>query len=317
MSRYNSEPPPRPSPPRALRTPAPPPRLLDQVRERIRYKHYSLRTEKAYLFWIKRFIRFHALRHTRTMAGPEIEQYLTHLATMQKVSASTHKQALAGILFLYREVLGVDLPWMGEIGRPRTTQHVPVVLSREEAAALLAHLSAEHWLIAALLYGAGLRLQECLTLRIKDIEFSRQIIYVRQGKGAKDRLVMLPAPATQAPAFADRAFTKDLASGSGGGGARRRVAVRARTKTGSGIRIVRVALAVPRGGLERRSADAGGSPATTSIRRPWRGRWVRPRGVRASPSASRPIRFVTPSPRIFWIRGSTFAGCRSCWDTRT
>ena len=170
------------------------PRLLDQMRERIRYKHYSLRTEKAYLFWVRRFIRFHALRHPRTMGAREVELYLTHLATVAKVSASTHKQALAAIVFLYREVLGANLPWMGEIGRPKTSQHVPIVLSRDEVASLLACVAPEHWLLCSLLYGAGLRLQEGLTLRVKDVDFSRRVIYVRDGKGAKDRVVMLPAP---------------------------------------------------------------------------------------------------------------------------
>jgi integron integrase len=175
-------------------TSRPAPRLLEQMRERIRYKHYSLRTEKAYLFWARRFIRFNALRHPRTMGAPEVERYLTHLATIVKVSPSTHKQALAAILFLYREVLSIDLPWMGEIGRPRTSQHVPVVLSREEVAALLACLPPEHGLLCSLLYGSGLRLQEGLTLRVKDVDFPRRLIYVRDGKGAKDRVVMLPAP---------------------------------------------------------------------------------------------------------------------------
>jgi integron integrase len=168
------------------------------MRERIRYKHYSLRTEKAYVFWVRRFIRFHGLKHPKTMGGPEVERYLTHLATTAKVAPSTHKQALAAILFLYREVLGIDLPWMGEIGRPRTSQHVPVVLSREEVAALLAAVAPEYWLFCSLLYGSGLRLQECLTLRVKDVDFSRRIIYVRHGKGGKDRIVMLPAPTTAA-----------------------------------------------------------------------------------------------------------------------
>jgi integron integrase len=197
MYRYNRENiAPRPNSPASH--PAPPPRLLDQMRDRIRYKHYSLRTEKAYLFWVRRFIRFHSLRHPRSMGAPEIEHYLSHLANTKKISASTHKQALAAILFLYREVMGIDLPWMGEIGRPRTVQHVPVVLSREETAALLAGLPPAYWLICALLYGAGLRLQECLTLRVKDVDFSRRVIYVRNGKGAKDRIVMLPAPAVSA-----------------------------------------------------------------------------------------------------------------------
>jgi len=193
MDRYNRENNPRSA--ASLGSHPPAPRLLDQMRERIRYKRYSLRTEKAYLFWVRRYIRFHHLRHPRRMGAHEIEAWLTHLATVLKVSASTHKQALAAILFLYREVLGIDLPWMGEIGRPKTSQHIPVVLSREEVAALLAQVPPEHWLICALLYGAGLRLQECLSLRVKDVDFARHIIYVRCGKGSKDRIVMLPAPA--------------------------------------------------------------------------------------------------------------------------
>jgi integron integrase len=132
------------------------------------------------------------------MGSPEVEGYLTHLATVAKVAPSTHKQALAAILFLYREVLCIELPWMGEIGRPRTSQHVPVVLSREEVSSLLACVPPEHWLLCALLYGAGLRLQEGLTLRIKDVDFPRRIIYVRSGKGGKDRVVMLPAPTESA-----------------------------------------------------------------------------------------------------------------------
>jgi integron integrase len=193
------------------------PRLLDMMRDCIRYKHYSLRTEKAYLFWVRRFIRFHALRHPKTMGAPEVELYLTHLATVANVSPSTHKQALAAILFLYREVLSINLPWMGEIGRPRTSQHVPVVLSREEAAAVLACLPPEHWLLCALLYGAGLRLQEGLCLRVKDVDFSRRVIYVRDGKGAKDRVVMLPAPTEAAlrtqVQLSRRLWTQDRAAG--------------------------------------------------------------------------------------------------------
>lgn len=196
------------------------PRLLDQMRQRIRYKHYSFRTEKAYLFWVRRYIRFHHLRHPRVMGAPEIEAWLTHLATVLKISASTHKQALAAILFLYREVLCVDLPWMGEIGRPRSPIHVPVVLSRDEVATLLAQVAPEHWLICALLYGAGLRLEECLSLRIKDVDFARRIIYVRHGKGSKDRIVMLPAPtakAIRAQMEASRLlWTQDRAAGVAG-----------------------------------------------------------------------------------------------------
>jgi integron integrase len=195
----------------------PPPRLLDQMRDRIRYKHYSLRTEKAYLYWARSFIRFHGLKHPRTMGGREIELYLSHLANNARVSSSTHKQALAGILFLYREVMGVNLPWMGEIGRPRTSQHVPVVLSREEVAALLASLPPEYWLMCSLMYGAGLRLQECLTLRVKDVDLKRRVIYVRNGKGSKDRIVMMPAPAESALRaqidLSRRVWTQDRAQG--------------------------------------------------------------------------------------------------------
>ena len=178
--------------------PSVPPRLLDQLRNCIRYKHYSLRTEKAYVFWVKRFIRFHGLRHPRTMGALEVERFLSHLATEAGVAVSTHKQALAAILFLYREVLSMDLPWLGEIGRPRTPVRIPVVLSRDEMAGLMAHMPSGFWLYAALLYGSGLRLQECLSLRVKDADLQRRVLIVRQGKGGKDRVVMLPQPAESA-----------------------------------------------------------------------------------------------------------------------
>jgi len=169
-------------------------RLLDQLRERIRYNHYSLRTEKAYVYWARRFIRFHELKHPRTLGGPDVEKFLTHLATVQKVAVATHRQALAAILYLYREVLDMELPWMEEIGRPRPRLHVPVVLSREEVARLLRAVEPEFYLIASVLYGAGLRLGECLSLRVKDIDFERAVIVIHDGKGSKDRVVMLPAP---------------------------------------------------------------------------------------------------------------------------
>jgi integron integrase len=169
-------------------------RLLDQLRERIRYMHYSLRTEQAYVFWVRRFIRFHRMRHPRDMGAADVESFLTHLATECKVASSTHKQALAAILFLYRQVLDVDLPWLENIGRPSTPLRMPVVLSREEVARLLSQIDPRYATVVALLYGAGLRLSECLELRIKDVDFDRKIIIVRQGKGRKDRVVMLPEP---------------------------------------------------------------------------------------------------------------------------
>ena len=167
-------------------------RLLDQVRERIRYCHYSLRTEQTYVYWIRFFIRFSGLRHPRAMGAQEVEAFLTHLASDRKVSPATHRQALSALLFLYRQVLDIQLPWMQEIGRPQARQRLPVVLSREEVARFLPQVESNYQLIARLLYGSGLRLMECLRLRIKDLDFDRRVIMVRDGKGSKDRVVMLP-----------------------------------------------------------------------------------------------------------------------------
>jgi integron integrase len=169
-------------------------RLLDQLREAIRYRHYSLKTEKAYVFWVKRFSRFHSLRHPREMGATEVEGFLTDLATRRRCAPSTHRQALAALLFLYREVLSFDLPWMQNVGRPSAPVRIPVVLSRAEVARLLDNVDRDHALIAKLLYGAGLRLMEGLRLRTKDIDFDRRIIVIKEAKGRKDRVVMLPEP---------------------------------------------------------------------------------------------------------------------------
>jgi integron integrase len=177
---------------------APPVRLLDQLRDRIRYAHYSLRTEQAYVNWVRRFVKFHGLRHPRELGGAEVEAFLTDLAKTQHASASTHRQALAALLFLYREVLSQDLPWMNQIGRPARKAYVPVVLSREEVGRLLSAVDPAHQLITSLLYGAGLRLAEGLALRVKDVDFDRGVIIVRSGKGHKDRVVMLPKPLVSA-----------------------------------------------------------------------------------------------------------------------
>jgi integron integrase len=168
-------------------------RLLDQLRERIRYAHYSLRTEKNYVYWVRFFIRFHKLRHPREMGSPEVQAFLTYLANDRSVAPSTHRQALSAILYLYKEVLDIELPWMQEIGRPQQRFRVPVVLSRQEVARLLAQVDERYRLICQVLYGAGLRLMECMCLRVKDVDFDRKVIVVRQGKGGKDRVVMLPA----------------------------------------------------------------------------------------------------------------------------
>ena len=168
------------------------PKLLDQVRQQIRLRNYSIRTERVYAEWIKRFIRFHAYRHPAEMGAAEIEAYLTHLAVKRDVSASTQNQALAALLFLYKQVLKQDLPWLDNVVRAKRPQHMPVVLTRDEVQRVLARLSGVPWLVASLLYGAGLRLTEALRLRVKDVEFARREILVRDGKGQKDRVTVLP-----------------------------------------------------------------------------------------------------------------------------
>jgi integron integrase len=187
---------PRNSPSCSPRSPCPPlrsARLLDQLRERIRYDHYSLKTERSYVHWVRRFVHFHGLRHPKEMGGAEVEAFLAHLANARQVSPSTHHQALCALLYLYRQVLGVELPWMQAIGRPRQRVRIPVVLSRDEVTRLLAALPPDDPPLLPLLYGAGLRIMEGLRLRIKDLDFDRRVIVVRDGKGGKDRVVMLPA----------------------------------------------------------------------------------------------------------------------------
>jgi len=169
------------------------PRLLEQVRSRIRFKHYSIRTEQAYLDWIRRFIRHFGKQHPKEMGAEEIQTFLTHLAIAGRVAASTQNQAKSALLFLYKEVLAVDLPWLDKVEAAKTSKRLPVVLTRNEVASVLALLEGSHGLIARLLYGTGLRIMEGLRLRVKDVDFERCEILVRDGKGAKDRVTMLPA----------------------------------------------------------------------------------------------------------------------------
>jgi integron integrase len=171
---------------------AQPPKLLDQVRDRIRVKHYSIRTETQYVQWIKRFIIFHDKRHPKEMGASEVEAFLTHLAVVGNVAAATQNQALSAILFLYREVLCINLPWLDGVVRAKTPQRLPVVLTRQEVASVLERMSGVYALLAQLLYGTGMRLMECVRLRVKDVDFERAEIVVRDGKGAKDRVTMLP-----------------------------------------------------------------------------------------------------------------------------
>ena len=172
---------------------APKPRLLDRVREAIRTRHYSRRTEKAYVHWIKRYIFFHGKRHPAEMGAHEVTAFLTALAVQGKVAASTQNQALSALLFLYREVLGVELPWLDDVVRAKRPLHLPVVLTRDEVRAVLQRLDGVPRLMALLLYGAGLRLLECCRLRVKDVDFATNQVIIRDGKGRKDRVTMLPA----------------------------------------------------------------------------------------------------------------------------
>jgi len=169
-----------------------PPKLLDRVRSALRTRHMSLRTEEAYVYWIRRYILFHGKRHPETLGAEEVTAFLSSLAERSRVSASTQNQALSALLFLYRRVLGVELPWLDGLVHARRPAHVPLVLSREEVAAVLGQMTGPAWLMAALLYGAGLRLLECLQLRVKDVDFGRAEIVVRRGKGGRDRRTMLP-----------------------------------------------------------------------------------------------------------------------------
>jgi integron integrase len=167
-------------------------RLLDQVRERMRYLHYSFRTEQAYLYWVRFFIRWHALKHPRDMGSAEVQAFLTMLASQRKVSVSTHNQALSALLFLYREVLAINLPWLQDLARPTRPKRIPTVLTPEEVSRVLHAIDDPARLVAQLLYGTGMRLLESLRLRVKDVDFERRVIVVREAKGNKDRVVMLP-----------------------------------------------------------------------------------------------------------------------------
>ncbi len=166
--------------------------MLDQVRGKIRLKHYSIRTEQAYVDWIKRFILYFDKRHPKDLGAPEVEQFLTHLAVNGNVSSSTQNQAKSALLFLYKQVLGVELPWLDNVERAKVPKRLPVVLTRDEVQKMLGQLQGTHWLVASLLYGSGMRILEALRLRVKDLDLSRKEILIRDGKGFKDRVTMLP-----------------------------------------------------------------------------------------------------------------------------
>lgn len=168
------------------------PKLLDRLRDHLRTRHYSIRTEAAYVDWARRFILFHGKRHPQEMGSAEVEAFLTHLAVGRHVSASTQNQAKSAILYLYKQVLGVDLPWLDDVVQAKAPKRLPVVLTAREVRDLLLHMHGTTGLIAQLLYGTGMRLLEALRLRVKDVEFARREIVVREGKGNKDRVTVLP-----------------------------------------------------------------------------------------------------------------------------
>jgi len=189
-----------------------PPKLLDVARERLRVRHYSLRTEQQYLHWIKRFILFHGKRHPRELGAAEVEAFLSHLAVVGNVSASTQNQALAALLFLYKGVLELDLPWLANVTRAKKPKRLPTVLTREEVRRVLDRMEGTYALMGRLLYGTGMRLMECVRLRVKDVDFARGEIMVRDGKGGKDRVTMLPqslVPLLQAHMEKRRALYED------------------------------------------------------------------------------------------------------------
>lgn len=195
------------------------PRLLDTLRTRIRLKHYSIRTENTYTEWAKRYILFHGKRHPAEMGKEEVEAFLSHLAVKHNVSASTQNQAKAAILFLYREVIGSELPWLDDVEEAKRPQRLPVVLTVGEVQALLSRLAGTHALMGRLMYGTGMRLMETVRLRVKDVDFDRREITVREGKGAKDRITMLPqaiaAPLQEHLAGIRRLHDEDLRAGFG------------------------------------------------------------------------------------------------------
>ena len=290
--------------------------LLDRVRAAIRARHYSLRTEEAYAAWVKRYILFHRKRHPVEMGPAEITQFLTALAVERHVSASTQNQALAALLFLYRYVLGRDPGWLDGVVRARRPQRLPVVLTRPEIQRLLAALRGTSWVTGALLYGSGLRLIECLRLRVKDVDFSRHEILVREGKGAKDRVTMLPravaAPLAVHLERVRRLHDADRVAGFGRVALPTRwsasIPVRHRTGRGSGSSPPRRSPSI--------HAPAYGA-VTTCMNPSYRRRCMRRRAAPASPGRWARTPCAIASPPTCWRTATTSAPSRSCWATGT
>jgi Phage integrase, N-terminal SAM-like domain/Phage integrase family len=308
--------------------PPPSPRLLDLLRQQVRYMHYSRRTEQAYVHWVRAYIRYHGLRHPAELSGAEVEAFLSWLAADRQVAPSTHRQALSALLFLYQKVLNVSMPWMSEIGRPQAPQRLPVVLSHDEVRRLLDALGdiapiSAHPLLAHLLYGTGLRLMEALRLRVKDVDFDRRAIVVREGKGGKDRVVMLPAALeaplrpTAPPAWPAcscrmrcRANTRVRPSPGPGSGSSRRPTC-PKTRAAAPCPALRLSRAQPAPIPSCAVVVTTSSTRVSSV--PSRRRCSRP----ASTSRLRRTRCAIPSPPTCCSPATTSAPCRNCWAMPT
>ena len=295
----------------------PAPRLLDRVRDRIRVKHYSIRTEQAYVDWIKRFIRFHGKRHPTELGSAEVEAFLTHLAVAGNVAAATQNQAKSALLFMYREVLGAELPWLSGVTPAKAPRRLPVVLTRAEVARVLRCLHGTHRLIGCLLYGTGMRIMEGVRLRIKDVEFERRQIIVRDGKGAKDRMTMLPKGVVGALlrhlVRVREMHECDLVAG------RRRglVASRAGAQVSECCAGVGVAVRLSGGSPVGGPAHGRGCGGIISAIRRSSGRCARRFGMPTSTSPRRRTRCATRSRHTCSMPATTSARCRSCSGTRT
>ena len=291
--------------------------LLDRVRDRIRVKHYSIRTEQAYCDWIRRFIIFHGKRHPSGLGAAEVEAFLTSLAVDGRVAASTQNQAKSALLFLYREVLGVELPWLDGIQKAKAPVRLPVVLTRDEVARVLARLDGVHRLIGALLYGTGLRIMEAMRLRVKDVEFSRREILVRDGKGNKDRVTMLPVrlvgPLREQIEHARELHRGDLADGFGAVW----LPFALDRKYPGAAREWGWQYVFPAASRSIDPRDGDGAPASSD--RPGVPARDEERGARARGSRSRRrrTRCATRSRRTCSNRATTSGRCRSCSGTRT
>jgi len=292
--------------------------LLDQVREAVRLKHYSRSTEDTYHNWVKRFILFHNRRHPKDMGAPEITAFLTHLAVEENVAASTQRQALSAIIFLYREVLQQELEALPDVVRAKQPQRLPVVLTKAEVQAVLRHVPNEYQVMAKLLYGSGLRLMECVRLRVKDLDFAQQLIVVRDGKGMKDRVTMLPdqlrTPLETHLLQVKHLHTQDLERGYGAVylpfALERKYPNAHKEWREAGNMSSPLALSLP--------TRVTASPAATmwtpaDYRRPSK----RPCAPRASPRTLPAIVSATRLPPTCSKPAMTSGRCRSCWATRT